>query len=131
MSELTRHRIPTGVDLEISLGDIPRPDHYDITDEKKAVKRKGKKYVEQAYKEVVERDGAKCKKCGATSALTLDHIVPVSLLRQLVGMDVHQKYDDIENMEILCRRCNLFKQNQLDMANPKTKPLLQKYLDLA
>lgn len=121
----------SGADIETSLGDLPPPYHYDITSDKKVVKRKGKTYVQKAYEEVSARDGAECKRCQTTKSLTLDHIIPVSLLRQLLGMDVHNKYDDLENIEILCRRCNMFKQNQIDMTNPKTKPLLQKYLDLA
>jgi 5-methylcytosine-specific restriction endonuclease McrA len=119
-----------GFDLNM-LKHIPLPHLYNIEEGKKVVKRKSLKSVQIAYDGVVERDGAVCRRCGSVKDLTLDHIIPVSILRQIIGMDMHQKYDDLENLEILCRRCNLFKGNQIEMANPKAKILLKKYLEIA
>lgn len=112
------------------LAPLPNNAGYSI-EGMKVMKRKGKRYVEGAFAEVVARDGEKCRRCGKTEHLTLDHIIPVSLLRQLIGQDNESKYEDLENLEILCRRCNLFKANQVDMTNPKSKPLLLKYIEMA
>jgi len=128
----TRHIHASGFDpsLYVPLAPLPNNAQYSI-EGTKVLKRKGKRYVESAFAEVAERDGRVCRRCARTDSLTLDHIIPVSLLRQLVGQDNESKYEDLENLEILCRRCNLFKANQVDMTNPKSKPLLLKYIELA
>ena len=69
-----------------------------------------------------------CNKCQRIEDLTIDHIVPDYLLEQF-GIDIKRNYDP-ENLQVLCRRCNSFKANKLDFANPKTKSLLLKYIDL-
>lgn len=48
---------------------------------------------------VYERDGYRCKACGATENLSLDHIIPVS----------KGGSDDPQNLQTLCRRCNSVK----------------------
>ena len=68
-----------------------------------------------------------CEKCGSTLSPTLDHIIPLDLIRQF-GIDVG-KWWDKENVQLLCRRCNQFKGNRLDFADKRTKELLLKYLD--
>lgn len=49
------------------------------------------------------RDGKKCKYCGATEALELDHIIPVS-----VGGSNTEN-----NIEVLCAPCNRRKSNKI------------------
>jgi hypothetical protein len=53
--------------------------------------------------------------------------VRISLLAQL-GVDVEHEVD-LEDLEVLCRPCNYYKQNRLDFTNPKTKAILLKYLN--
>lgn len=48
---------------------------------------------------MLERDGNKCLKCGATSDLTIDHILP----RSKGGEDT------LENIQTLCLKCNVDK----------------------
>lgn len=50
-------------------------------------------------KAVFERDGFKCKYCGASSPLTIDHITPVKL-----GGNNH-----MDNLQCLCLTCNISK----------------------
>lgn len=45
---------------------------------------------------VLEKHGAKCKKCGSTDNIHLDHIIPVA-----AGGD-----NSIDNLQPLCRSCN-------------------------
>lgn len=52
---------------------------------------------------ILERDGNKCKQCGSTEYLCIDHIIPVSR-----GGDSSD-----ENLQILCRGCNTAKGNKL------------------
>lgn len=109
-------------------------DTYEIqpnAEGRKVQKKKGRRYIEIAFTAVAARDGAKCNRCKREDTLTLDHIVPVWLITQLLGLLRSQAYDDVENLEILCRRCNAFKGGRLDFLNPKTKPLLLKYVNIA
>ena len=69
-----------------------------------------------------------CNRCRREKELTIDHIIPQSLLAQM-GFDVEKMWDE-QNLQILCRYCNTFKGNKLDFADKKTKPLIQKYLAL-
>ena len=46
--------------------------------------------------QVLLRDGARCRRCGSTLVLEVDHIEPVRS-----GGD-----DDFNNLQTLCRRCN-------------------------
>ena len=55
--------------------------------------------VEQVFK----RDGARCKKCGRQDTLTIDHIMPTS----------KSGNNDLDNLQILCMRCNQKKRNKL------------------
>ncbi len=74
------------------------------------------------------KDNAKeCEKCKRIEFLTLDHIIPLDILRQF-GIDVERTYIK-ENLRILCRICNQFKGNHLDFSTPKTKKLLLKFLE--
>ena len=74
--------------------------------------------------------GGTCPQCSNTyPLLSVDHIVPHFMLEQLGLKDM--AYDDEENLQILCRGCNGMKKGRLDMRNPKTFSLLEKYLALA
>lgn len=70
----------------------------------------------------------KCEKCPATDNLTLDHIIPKTMLLDMGFEPDGQDFDE-ENFSCLCRRCNMFKSNRLDFSNPKTKKLLLKYIN--
>lgn len=48
---------------------------------------------------VWQRDGGKCIQCGATDYLEFDHVIPVA----------KGGANSIENVQLLCRRCNLRK----------------------
>jgi 5-methylcytosine-specific restriction endonuclease McrA len=63
--------------------------------------------------------------CGR-QAETVDHIIPVQMLRLFLQEDAI--WDDESNWQYMCRTCNQIKANQLDYRNPKTVPLLGKYL---
>lgn len=52
---------------------------------------------------IMERDGAKCRWCGETDGLALDHILPV----------VAGGTDDPENLQVLCGSCNSSKGDQV------------------
>ena len=83
--------------------------------------------LEISYRIYLIQNGGVCEKCTAAINLTLDHIVPQVLLYNL-GFNNEVFFDD-DNLQLLCKRCNLFKGARLDFTNPRTKPLLQKYID--
>lgn len=86
-------------------------------------KKKSKLYEYQQ----IARDKL-CEKCGSDRNVTVDHIIPQSLLEQLGCMD--ERYDDENNFQFLCSLCNVQKANRLDHLNPKTVPLLEKYVKI-
>ncbi len=70
---------------------------------------------------------AECPKCHKIRSMTVDHIIPAYLLEQL---GLHEEaINDEENFEVMCQTCNKFKGARLDMANPKTVPLLRGYVN--
>ena len=84
--------------------------------------------LEMSYRKHLISIEGKCRKCHHTERLTLDHIIPLMLL-EMMGFDKTLHFDE-DNLSLLCKRCNMFKSNKLDFTDERTKPLLQKYLDL-
>lgn len=68
-----------------------------------------------------------CSKCKRQDHLTVDHIIPVSLLL-MMGFTSEEINNDDENFDVLCRWCNKMKGAKLDHLNVKTIPLLKKYV---
>ena len=52
---------------------------------------------------VYRRDGARCVYCGSTENLQLDHIIPFS----------KGGATSLENLQLLCQKCNLEKSNKI------------------
>lgn len=69
---------------------------------------------------------AVCPRCQRLREVTVEHIIPVNLLRELGLFDAIQ--NDTENFELICFLCNQFKGGRIDMSHPKTVPLLKKYI---
>lgn len=87
-------------------------------------KRKKTKLYEWQEK---AKEGGICQKCLRHMQLTVDHIVPISFLLDIDdGQEIG--YEDEENFELVCERCNKFKGNRLDFLNPKTAQLILKYI---
>ena len=83
--------------------------YYHILEEraqkkKASRKRRGKFSAsrDRLLLQLAERDGYRCKHCGATKGLTVDHIVPVS----------KDGSDALDNLQILCQICNSKKGNR-------------------
>lgn len=66
-------------------------------------------------------------KCGIKGC-TVDHVIPVFLMLQLACFD--EANHDTDNFEFVCRLCGSTKAARLDHTNPKTLPLLKKYVAL-
>lgn len=70
------------------------------------------------------KEGGICEKCNrAVPILTVDHIVPVSIL-DMFDETGNLKFDLEDNFQLLCYPCNRFKGCRLDKTNPKTRKLL-------
>ena len=63
---------------------------------RETVKQDTRYISDSVRQEVFERDGYKCKKCGSTSYLEFDHIIP----RARGGAT------SAKNLQVLCRQCN-------------------------
>ena len=73
------------------------------------VKRRGGSKSRSVYRALVYVYGEKCLKCGSTSNLHVDHVIP----RSVGGAD------SFENFQLLCARCNLSKQAKTADYRPK------------
>ena len=100
----------------------------DVTMDMIKVGKPTTKLIALTLEKLLNRDGKKCYKCGREEWLTIDHIVPVSILRDM-GVSELETYDDEENLRILCKMCNGFKANRLDFSDPRTKRVLMRVLE--
>jgi 5-methylcytosine-specific restriction endonuclease McrA len=90
---------------------------------KKGVMLKRRQWLENEL-----RLKGKCEKCPRETLLTIDHIIPIFIIKDM-GFDFEQFFD-VENLRLLCRPCNALKSNHLDFSTPRTKYLMRKYLGL-
>jgi CRISPR/Cas system Type II protein with McrA/HNH and RuvC-like nuclease domain len=58
---------------------------------------------EKVRKQVFERDEPVCKSCGSRDMLEVDHIIPIS----------RGGSNQLDNLQILCKTCNIKKGNRL------------------
>ena len=75
-----------------------------------------------------------CSKCFTIGKLTIDHIIPITLIKQILVNLPHLIFDEIQNnqdnFQIMCVKCNAKKNSTLDINNPKTIPLLTNLLNV-
>jgi 5-methylcytosine-specific restriction endonuclease McrA len=91
---------------------------------------KANKYTKlYAWREKIKNKECKCVKCGRIYYLTIDHIIPESLLLSL-NLE-NERYNWEENFEVVCGSCNARKGGKLDLSNPKTMPLLKEAIKRA
>ena len=64
---------------------------------------KARRHKKNLKKFLIDRDGGKCRKCGSTQDLTIDHIVP----KKYGGGSTR------DNLQILCGSCNNKKGHRL------------------
>lgn len=57
-----------------------------------AVRKKARAHMS----ELIRRDGKQCKRCGTIERLTIDHIIPLA----------RGGNNDLNNLQLLCVRCN-------------------------
>lgn len=73
-------------------------------------------------------EGGVCGECNQkVGRLTVDHIIPLTILASLDDA-LDKAINDETNFQLLCELCNRKKSGYLDIRNPKTAPLLAKYI---
>jgi 5-methylcytosine-specific restriction endonuclease McrA len=92
--------------------------------------------VEKIKNELIARDGAICKKCGSIEDLSIDHIIPYSMLLMLgkcrnINGKIKGKlaFERLDWLELLCRKCNQKKGSTVDWDNPRSKIILHEIID--
>lgn len=98
-----------------------------LDEKKKETLSKKQKFAFEAHIASELKKLGGCNKCPRTDSLTLDHIVPSSVLRDF-GVDIEREIIE-DNYQILCRFCNQFKSGRLDFSNPQTKVVLMRLLE--
>lgn len=66
--------------------------------------------------------------CGAIEDLTIDHIIPIFILKDF-GLTLERMFENDEWLQVMCRKCNTKKSAHLDFTNPKTKIILLELLN--
>lgn len=81
-----------------------RYDYYlERTEEAKKQAKRKRHMIRKAVREAVwRRDGSRCVECGRDQDLHIDHIIPHS----------RGGSDTLENLQIMCAKCNLTKGNR-------------------
>ena len=69
-----------------------------------------------------------CVKCGYEGRMTVDHIIPVTII-EVIDRTGRAVVNDEDNFQYLYGACNAMKSNRIDIQNPKTKELLLKYVN--
>lgn len=99
MTTIHRHAKPH---VRLMLTFMGKPKH-----EQRRLKREARRMAVQNYPQLVKavaaRDGRKCRECGATTDLVLDHIHPVSKGGKT----------EVRNLQFLCRTHDRLKANRL------------------
>lgn len=87
-------------------------------------KRKSPLYILQER----EIKTGECEKCHEFAELTVDHIFPVSLLIMWGLKEL--SWEDGDNLWLICKKCQILKNSRFDFHNPKTIPLIEKYIKI-
>ena len=66
-----------------------------------------------------------CVMCKQHRLLTVDHIFPASLL---MTWGLQEYTDEGENLQLICDACQILKKARFDFHNPRTIPLIERYL---
>ncbi|MGI8661493.1 MAG: HNH endonuclease [Thermoleophilaceae bacterium] len=75
----------------------------------RVVKRKRRSVPRALRALILEREGAACRTCGSSDRPEIDHIIPVAR----GGSDLD------ENLQVLCRVCNLAKRDRLPLGGQR------------
>lgn len=84
--------------------------------------------VRQHRAQLIHPD-SKCLLCGSKDFLTLDHLIPVSVLRQF-GISKYDSFKYEKNFAIMCKPCNSMKERYVLMELPETKEAIKQLFNL-
>lgn len=87
-----------------------------------AAKKESSAYLFNRYK--------KCQECGAKDELTVDHFIPVRVLKEMgfYSIETYNYKKHRRNLSVLCNTCNVKKGDTVDLKDDKTRKLLAWYL---
>lgn len=68
-----------------------------------------------------------CEICNKKQELTVDHIFPQSILSKW-GLNEEISFDK-ENMQLICKHCQIMKKDNFNFHDSRTIPLIEKYIN--
>ena len=89
-------------DIKLELNAPVRSKEDVVVEKQSSEERKRRAHSIYVRETVYDRDGGKCVNCGSKDRLEYDHIIPFS----------KGGSDDVNNTQILCKKCNLEKSNK-------------------
>ena len=95
------YRVGNAEELEAILAGVVRKHKYLLSESYSSTM--ARHIPDEVKREVWDRDGGRCVKCGKDEYLEFDHIIPHS----------RGGASTVGNVQLLCRRCNLLKSNRI------------------
>ncbi len=96
-----RYRVAGAEELEAILTGVVRKHKYLLCENYSS--ERTRHIPDEVKREVWDRDGGRCVKCGKSDYLEFDHIIP----------HARGGSNSVNNVQILCRRCNLLKSDRI------------------
>lgn len=80
------------------------------------------------YRENLIQPNSCCAWCGSTENLTLEHIIPRSILLKM-GYTPMETWELEKNLIVVCRPCNIEKHNTICLKLPETHKALSEIME--
>lgn len=96
-----RYLVAEAEELEAILAGVVRKHKYLLSESYSS--ERSRHIPDEVKREVWDRDGGRCVKCGKTDYLEFDHIIP----------HARGGANTVANVRILCRKCNLLKSDRI------------------
>ena len=81
------------------------------------------------YRSQIIKPNSECCVCGSKDNLTLDHVIPISILDKM-GIDKFSAFAYDKNFAIMCKICNGEKRGRIIRELPETREAIKQIFGL-